>query len=107
MQIRGSDDFLKGRNTSTGTGDTLLISGTSGKKTHVTSIIISNSSATNTEVDIKDGSTTIATFPAPTVGGAIHAFQTPLVLSAGADLNFASVAGVTTMKVTAVGYKGE
>lgn len=70
----------------------------------ITDIIISNSSATATEVAIKDGTTTKLTYPAPPDSGAIHSLQSPLKLSVGAALAFASADGVTTMKVSALGY---
>lgn len=40
------------------------------------------------------------------IGAVLDLGDTPLKLAANEALNFASVAGVTTMKVSAVGYKG-
>ena len=100
--------LLSGRNTATGTSDTEVIAAQGvGVRIYVTSLIISNSSSTDTEVDIKSGTTIKLTVPAPNKGGAvIDLSESPLKLAANEALNFASVAGVTTMKVSAVGYKG-
>lgn len=99
---------LDGTASATDTSDTQVIAAQGAAvRIHVTDIIISNSSATNTEVVIKSGSTARLTYPAPTKGGAVHQLQTPLVLTANEALNFAAVAGVTTIKVSALGYAGE
>jgi hypothetical protein len=107
--IRGSSNVLRGRASATDTTTTELIA-TQGAavKIHLTDVSISNSSAaTFAEVHIKDGSTTIWTFPVPGSGGVTHRFATPLVLTANTALNFAASSGVTTITVSAAGYKGE
>jgi hypothetical protein len=71
----------------------------------VTSLMIYNASTTDTYVTIKDGSTAKLVIPAPQSGGAIVTLPMPLVLTANAALNFASGASVTTMYVSAVGFK--
>ena len=100
--------LLSGRNTATGTADTELIAAQGvGVRVYVTSIIVSNNSSTNSEVDIKDGSTIKVTIPAPSNGGAVlDISKAPLKLSANTALNFAAVTGVTTMKVSVLGYRG-
>ena len=100
--------LLSGRNSATGTSDTEVIAAQgAGVRIYVTKLVISNSSSTDTEVDIKSGSTIRMTVPAPNKGGAVLDLgDTPLKLAVNEALNFASVAGVTTMKVSAVGYKG-
>ncbi len=102
-----ADDFLRGRNTATDTSTTEIIAAQgSGYRVYLTDLIISNSSSTATEVAIKSGSTTIATVPAPATGGALHTFRTPMRLGDNEALNFAAVAGVSTITVTASGFKG-
>lgn len=106
--IRGSSNLLRGRGTATDTSNTELIAAQGAAvKIHVTDVTVSNSSSTDTEVHLKDGTTTIWTFPAPGTSGATHRFETPLALTLNAALNFASAASVTTMTVSAAGYKGE
>jgi|SRR3990167_547179 len=108
MQPDRESVLLDGRNTATTTNDTALIAAQGvGVRIYVTTLIVSNSSGTSTEVDIKDGTTIKLTIPAPATGGAVvDLSESPLKLSANTALNFAAVAGVTTMKVSAVGYKG-
>jgi hypothetical protein len=103
--IRGSTNLLNGTASATTTADTEVIAAITDVKIHVTDIIVYNSSATNTAVDIKDGGTTKLTYPAPSTGGAVHRLGTPLVISSA--LNFASRDAVTTITVSALGYKGE
>jgi hypothetical protein len=101
------ENSLSGTASATGTSDTAIISAQgAGVRIYVTSIIISNSSDTDTEVVIKSATTARLTYPAPAKGGAVHALPTPLQLTANEALNFASLASVTTMKVSAVAYKG-
>lgn len=96
---------LNGTASATDTSNTSLIAAQgAGTYIYVTDIIISNSSATDTEVAIKDGTTTKLTYPAPKTSGAIHTLKTPLRLTANTALQFASLASVTTMKVSALGY---
>lgn len=100
--------LLDGRGVATDTSDTTLIAAQgTGVRIYVSKIIVSNSSASNTEVDIKDGSTVKLTIPAPANGGAVlDLADTPLKLSANTSLNFAALSGVTSMKVSVLGYKG-
>jgi len=107
--IRGSTNIVDGRATATDTSNTQVIAAQgAGIKIHVTTLVISNSSSSNTEVHIKSGTTTKLTVPAPATGGAVMGqIEPPLVLNANEALNFAAAAGVTTMTVSAIGYKGE
>lgn len=98
-------NLIDGTASATGTGDTSVIAAqAAGVRTYVTSVIISNSSATDTEVVLKDGTTARATYPAPNKSGAVHTLPTPLRGTAATAWQFASLAAVTTMKVTLVGY---
>lgn len=97
---------VNGNASATGTSDTAIIAAQgSGVQICVTSLIVHNSSTTDTYVNIKDGSTTKLVVPAPQKGGAVITLPMPLVLTANTALNFASGAGVTTMYVSAVGFK--
>jgi hypothetical protein len=100
---------LSGTNSSTGTANTEIIAAQgAGTRIALTRLIISNESTTSTAVLIKDGTTTKLRIPAPTnsggVGGAVIPIDPPLLLSDNTALNFASVAGVSTMHVSAVAF---
>lgn len=109
--------FSKGRNTSTGTGDTLLKAAPgalgSGIKLWISSVTISNSSGLDTEVHLKSGANIIWTFPAPSgdgatvgrVGGVTHHFPDPIDCEVGDALNFASTTGVSTITVSFAGFQ--
>jgi len=99
--------LVDGTGSATNTSDTAVIAAQgSGVRIYVTTITVSNSSATATEVVIKSGSTARMTIPAPATGGAVITLPSPLRLGDNEALNFASAASVTTMKVSAAGYKG-
>lgn len=99
--------LVDGTASATNTSDTAVIAAQgSGVRIYVTTITVSNSSATATEVVIKSGSTARMTIPAPATGGAVITLPSPLRLGDNEALNFASAASVTTMKVSAAGYKG-
>lgn len=103
------ENMLNGSGNATNTSDTAVTNmgaQGSGVRVYVTTIIVNNTSATNTYVNIKDGSTTKLVVPAPATSGAIINLPVPLRLTANTALNFASGASVTTMYVSAVGYKG-
>jgi len=101
------ENSLSGTASSTGTSNTEIIAAQGANtRVYVTSLIISNSSDTTTEVNIKSASTTLITVPAPAGGGAVIQLPTPLRLTSNEALNFASAASVTTMRVSAVGFKG-
>lgn len=101
------ENFLNGSGNATGTADTAVIAAQgAGVKIYVTSVTVANTSATNTYVNLKDGATTKLVVSAPANGGATWSFPVPLVISANTAFNFASGASVTTMYVSALGYKG-
>lgn len=101
------ENFLNGSGNATGVSDTAIIAAQSaGVRIYVTTLIIYNSSTTSTYVQIKDGSTAKLVVPAPAQSGAIITLSTPFRGSAATALNFASGTSVSTMYVSAVGYKG-
>lgn len=69
---------------------------------YVTSLSISNNTAFNCEIQIKDGATTKMYVPAPAGAGAISNLHSPLRLSVNSPLNFSHGSGV---RVSALGYK--
>lgn len=100
------DVLLSGTASATGTSDTALIAAQGeGVVTCITSIIIANTSATDTIVTIKDGTTAKLVYPAPAGGGAVHTLAVPLKSTANTAINFASGASVTTMYVSALAFK--
>lgn len=98
--------LIDGTNTATAsTTDKELYTNPGGAKhIYVTDIIISNSSATATEVEIKSGTTARLTYPAPADSGAIHTLKSPLRIAANTALNFASLDSVSSVKVSFLGY---
>lgn len=73
-----------------------------------TTIIISNSSATNVTVDLRDGTAgaVLATLPAKAdMGGAVVPLQTPLCTTANTAFAADPSAAASTVAVTAVGFK--
>lgn len=102
------ENLLDGIGNATNTSDTEVIAAQgAGVRIYVTALIILNTSATDTHVIIKDGSTEKMRVPAPADNaGAIVPLPTPLQLTANTALNFAAASGVSTMYVAALGYKG-
>lgn len=86
----------------TDTSDTAIRAAiASGRVIVVHSITVTNRSATDSEVDIKDGSTIKDTISAPANGGAIRNYNRGWPCSDDTALNFASLDSVTTMHVSA------
>lgn len=79
-------------------------------KNCVTTIICSNSSATATEVDIRDGTagTVLMTIPVPAnTAGAIVSLPRPLVGSANTIMAAQTLTSVASVKVTMVGFTSQ
>lgn len=104
---------MQSRKTSTTTGNVELVPAPGVyAQIVVTSIVISNSDAVDSEVDLKSATTIGATFPAPNLGGCVAInLKDPFVCSVNEALNFAATVAVTTMKVTVfyhiIPYGGE
>ena len=75
----------------------------------VTKITVSNSSATNITVDIRDGvaGAVLWTIPCPANGGAIEVFDPPLKFTANTAVAYDGSAAVTTLSVSAIGFKSK
>lgn len=101
------ENFVQGSASATGTSNTAVLTAAgAGVRNYVTTISVANTSATDTEVTIKDGTTTLMVLPAPTLGGAVLSLPVPLVGTANTAINFASSDAATTIYVTCVGYTG-
>ena len=74
-------------------------------KTVLQMVIITNTSATATYVEIKDGTTVKLTIPAPATSGAIVTIPGPgIVGTANTAWNFDAGAATTTLYCSMVGY---
>lgn len=100
-------DEVDGTASATGTSDTQIIAAQgAGVRIYVTTLIIHNAHATtNGFVTIKDGTTAKLVVPAPANGGAVINLPVPMRLTANTALNFAASASITTIYVSAVGFK--
>ena len=89
----------------TGTSNTAVIAAPgSGLYLYITSVNVSNSSASPVWVNIKDGSTTKRTVYLGAGLTIALTFPTPLKLTANTALNVASETGVTAIRASATGY---
>lgn len=101
-------NLVSGTASATGTTSTQVIAGVDSNYLYISSVTVYNSSSTDTGVILQDGSggTTKWVIPAPARGGAHLTFNPPLRLpTSGNGLFFASQSSVTTMYVSAAGYK--
>lgn len=80
-----------------------------GVKWYITDVIMSNSSATNVTVDLRDGTagSVKATFPVPAGGGVVHRFAVPIGFSANTAVAIDALVPVTTLNVTLCGFKSK
>lgn len=93
-----------------GSSTSLVSAQGSGVRFCATTLIVSNSSATNVTVDIRDGTagSVIATIPAAAnMGGGVVPLQTPLCTTANTAMAMDPSASATTVTVTAIGFKTE
>jgi hypothetical protein len=82
---------------------------TASQRIYLTTLIVSNSSATATTVDIRDGSagSVLITVPVPATGGVVINFPVPLRFTANTAMAFDAAAATTTIAVSAVGFKSK
>lgn len=103
-----TDNLVSGTASTTGTASTQAIALSSGKSLYITSISISNSSATTITVNIQDGSggTVLGTFIAPAGGGnnPPSSGQPLFKTTSGNGLYFVASSGVSTLYVNASGF---
>lgn len=100
------EELVDGDANATGTSNTSVIAAQgSGVRTYLTDIIVTNASATDSEVIVKDGTTERLRIPAPANSGAIPVgIKSPLRGTANTAWQFASADSVTTMYVFMSGY---
>lgn len=101
---------LQGFNSATGTSNTEVIASQgAGYKIAITRLHVFNSQAaggTSTGVLLKSATTTIwGAVAAPASGGVVLTFDPPLICNANEAFNFAAQAAVSTIYVSAVGYR--
>lgn len=96
---------VKGGGSQTGTSDqSIMAAGGAGVYNYLQWVTVYNSSATNTYVNVKDGSTVIAVLPLPAYGGCM--FMPPRAIrgTANTAFNLACGGSVTTAYLYGGGY---
>lgn len=91
-----------------GSSTSLIAAQGSGVRFCATTLVVSNSSATNVTVDIRDGTagSVIQTIPAAAnMGGAVIPMSIPLCTSANTAMAMDPSAAATTITVSALGFK--
>lgn len=104
--MRDLGTLIKGRATSTDTNSHSVISAPgSGFRVWVNVVTVSNSSTTDTVVQLKSGSTTIWSIPAPQKGGATLLFDdTPITGADNEAINITADDAATTITVCVSGF---
>jgi hypothetical protein len=92
-----------------GSSTSVIAAAGSGVKVYVTSVVISNSSATAAEVTIRDGAagTVKLTLPVPADAGCIFNPPVPLPFSANTAICADPDAALSTINVTIIGFKSK
>jgi hypothetical protein len=102
------ENLVTGTANATGTANTSTIGAQGASvKTYLTDILVTNASATDTEVIIKDGTTEKIRLTAPANGGGHVSLHSPIAGTANTAWQFASVDAVTTMYVTMSGFTSQ
>ena len=89
-----------------GTSTQCIAAAGAGVRTYLTTIVLTNTSSTDSYVEIKDGATARLTVPLPANGGAIVNLPVPLRGTANTAWNFDPGAALTTVYCSMAGYKG-
>jgi hypothetical protein len=90
-----------------GSSTAIITAGGAGVKNYLTDITITNTSASNIYVEIKDGATVRWTFPVPANAGVTHSWATPLAGTANTAWNFHPSAATTTIICSASGFRSK
>ena len=102
------EDIVSGNASNTdGTSTQCIAAQSSGIKTYLTSIILTNMSTTGIYVEIKDGTTVKVTIPLPASSGAIFNPPVPIPGTAATAWNFDPSASATTVYCSMVGFKSK
>lgn len=106
-------DLISERVSDTGGSSTAFTNfnaGGSGIRNYVTMIVVSNTSASNTFIDLRDGAggSVLFTIPAPANSGAVIALNPPLrQASANTALAYDVSGSITTMYISLVGFQSK
>lgn len=105
---RALGDLVSGNASNTdGTSTSVLAAGAAGVKHYITDVTITNTSASNIYVELKDNTTVKWTFPVPANGGVTHHFASPLAGTAATAWNFDPSAATTTVYCSVAGFKSK
>lgn len=109
VKLNGTNaDYVSGNASNTdGTSTQVIAAGAAGIKHYITDVTITNTSASNIYVELKDGATAKWTFPVPANSGVTHSFSTPLAGTAATAWNFDPSAATTTVYCSASGFKSK
>lgn len=101
-------DYVNGNASNTdGSSTQVLAAAAAGIKHYITDITITNTSASNIYVELKDNTTVKWTFPVPANGGVTHHFATPIGGTAATAWNFDPSAAATTVYCSVSGFKSK
>lgn len=101
-------DYVSGNASNTdGSSTQVLAAGAAGVKHYITDVTITNTSASNIYVELKDNTTVKWTFPVPANGGVTHHFRTPLAGTAATAWNFDPSAAATTVYCSVSAFKSK
>ena len=101
-------DLVNGNASNTdGSSTQVLAAGAAGVKHYITDVTITNTSASNIYVELKDNTTVKWTFPVPANGGVTHHFSSPLGGTAATAWNFDPSAAATTVYCSVSGFKSK
>lgn len=101
-------DLVNGNASNTdGTSTQVLAAGAAGVKNYITDVTITNTSATNIYVELKDNTTVKWTFPVPANSGVVKTFASPLPGTAATAWNFDPSAAATTVYCSVSGFKSK
>lgn len=96
---------VKGGGSKTDTSDqSIMAAGGAGVYNYLQWVTVYNASATNTYVNVKDGSTVVAVLPLPAYGGCMFMPPRPIRGTANTAFNLATGASVTTAYLYGGGY---
>lgn len=107
------EDIVQERTTNTDGASTAFASGLAAPganvRLYITNVTIANSSSSFCTVDLRDGAagSVLWTIPVPATGGAIMRFDPPLKLSANTALAFDASGAITTLSISASGFKSK
>ena len=102
------EDIVSGNASNTdGTSTQCIAAGAASIKNYLTSVIITNTSASMIYVEIKDGSTVKVTLPVPATSGVVFNPPVPIPGTAATAWNFDPSAAATTVYCSMIGFKSK